>query len=157
MNPASLANLIPYKPGDNGNPSGRAKGVHYPGDYLRDLTGATEEALRAIKDDPAAPAGQRIAAGVLWDGVKADGPDIRGRTADRIMDRTEGRPSQSVDIKAQVGPDPALMIATRLTQELDGVLGAGGTPAGLIEAGGATDEPPDNESGGHGDVSDDEA
>ena len=62
--PSQLANLVPWQPGQSGNPGGRPKSGVYPAEHMRGMTGMTVEEIQRIKDDPEEPAFRRIAAGM---------------------------------------------------------------------------------------------
>jgi hypothetical protein len=73
----SLANLIPFKPGQSGNPSGRR------GDYF--------EALSIYRD--AAPEAARVMVELL----KSDDERVRMFASDKVMERAWGKPKQLSD------------------------------------------------------------
>ena len=92
-----------FKPGQSGNPAGRAGSA---GSSVREWINAMAEwtvaELQAVKDDPKATAAKRTAAR-LWmeatsDDANTAGNPIAGAAFDRIMDRTEGRPKQAVSL-----------------------------------------------------------
>ena len=112
--PNSLSNLHPrpWKPGQSGNPAGRARGGAYISECLNALlivdgdgrpryTKADLE--RIVADDDAAPA-MVIAAlrslSAMRDGkLPRGGADPEpGRDFDRIADRIEGKPPQAVHV-----------------------------------------------------------
>ncbi len=108
----AIENLTPWKPGQSGNPSGRAKGRRYPGDYLRSMLGDNLAAgeLQAVARDKSAPVARRIAAKAILAALDDDGK-LSGPALDRLLDRTEGRPGQSVTVTAEARPDPARVLA----------------------------------------------
>ncbi len=73
--------------------------------------------VEAVMVDPAAPVAKRAAARVWLDAVSractAGGVPIAGAEFDRICDRTEGRPKQS--ILAEIAVPGAVRILTPLT------------------------------------------
>jgi len=94
-NPAAFGR--PYKPGESGNPTGRPAGVSYPGDWMRGMCGLTESELRLIVDGDAEPVSRRAAAKMLLDMLDPS-PEVRGRAAIRVLDRTEGKPGVTVTL-----------------------------------------------------------
>jgi hypothetical protein len=91
-----------YKPGESGNPTGRAKGVTYPGDWIRSMVGLTEEELTEIAGDANEVSSRRMAAKcvlrAMFDGWGKAGP-LAGQDLNRILDRTEGKPRLSVTVE----------------------------------------------------------
>ena len=114
-----------WQPGQSGNPSGRPKGVTYPGDWVRGLMDKTRAELQAIADDPATTAPRVIAAYQLLDAMHPSDARLRGVAAERVMDRTEGKPTQQVEVKQA----DTRSVAERLAdlQEKVGVV-TGGAP-----------------------------
>jgi hypothetical protein len=92
-NPATYGQ--PFTPGMSGNPTGRPAGVTYPGDWMRRLLGRTEADLKQIADDDTEPISKRSVARMLLDTIDTS-PEVRGRAAIRVMDRTEGKPTQRI-------------------------------------------------------------
>jgi len=99
--PSQLANLKPYQPGQSGNPGGRPKGVVYPAEHMRGMTGMTVEEIQRIKDDPQEPASRRIAAGMYLDAFHGDTARARKDATAELCDRTSGRPCQSLEVIAE--------------------------------------------------------
>ncbi len=111
-----VANLTPWKPGQSGNPAGRARGGAYISEWLNALlivdgdgrpryTKADLE--RIVADDDAAPAmviaARRILSAMRDGKLPRGGADPEpGRDFDRIADRTEGKPT--VTIKHEAPP-----------------------------------------------------
>ena len=89
----------PFRPGQVGNPTGKPKGVTYPGNWIRGLMDRTRAELQAIVDDPACVASKVIAARQVLDAMDSNDPRLRGAAAERVLDRTEGRPTQYVETK----------------------------------------------------------
>ncbi len=103
-------------------------------------------AVDAVMADAAAPVAKRAAARVWLDAVSractAGGVPIAGAELDRICDRTEGRPKQS--ITAEIAVPGAVRILTPLT----GAVAAAGADVGVADAaeageadGGDADDP----------------
>ncbi|MCH8153447.1 MAG: hypothetical protein IH830_13870 [Planctomycetes bacterium] len=115
--PNSLANLRPrpWKPGQSGNPAGRARGGAYISEWLNALlivdgdgrpryTKADLE--RIVADDDAAPAmviaARRILSAMRDGKLPRGGADPEpGRDFDRIADRIEGKPPQAVHLTSE--------------------------------------------------------
>ena len=104
--------LIPWKPGQSGNPSGRAKGHRTPGDHLRYLLadGIDEAALRKTARDKKAAPSRRIAAKAILAGLAEDDGKA-GPAIDRLLDRTEGRPTQGHLIAQAEAETPEQVLA----------------------------------------------
>ncbi len=114
--PNSLANLRPqpWRPGQSGNPAGRARGSVYISECLNALlivdgdgrprhTKADLE--RIVADDDAAPAmviaARRILSAMRDGKLPRGGADPEpGRDFDRIADRIEGKPTQHIIAEA---------------------------------------------------------
>ena len=109
-----------FKPGQSGNARGRPRGGATVREWWNRLLDEddqgrpkfTVQALwniaEAENDDPDVSPTKRIAARSILDMIKG------GRTGRealaQLFDRTEGRPSQSVNINATLGADPAAEI-----------------------------------------------
>ena len=143
--PNSLANLAPpIQPGEVRNPKGRSAKVFYPSEWMRIMTGWKVAQLDAVLDDPKAPAGKLIAARQVRLAVET-GADIPiavvGDSADRVMDRTEGRPIQKTqvqihddrDLETQI--DAFFVRIRRLSPALAGRSGADGAGGADLPAG----------------------
>ncbi len=110
-----VANLTPWKPGQSGNPAGRARGSVYISECLNALlivdgddrpryTKADLE--RIVADDDAAPAmviaARRILSAMRDGKLPRGGADPEpGRDFDRIADRIEGKPPQAVHVTSE--------------------------------------------------------
>lgn len=98
----ALANLRPMKPGETLNPHGRPIAGASLREWINQMQGWTLEELRAVATDANAPVNKVTAARTWLDA--ATNERTCGAEFDRIMDRTEGKPPQSVkmDVNAQV-------------------------------------------------------
>ena len=131
-NPNSLKNLERgrWRPGQSGNPAGRAKGVVYPSELLDGLLamdddGApryTQADLEAIVEDKDAAPALVIAARWLIDGMKSGERWILGkngelrpaaldptpsRVRESLADRLEGKPVQKLQLERKPIRPPA--------------------------------------------------
>ncbi len=131
-NPNSLKNLERgrWKPGQSGNPTGRAKGVVYPSELLDGLLamdddGApryTQADLEAIVEDKDAAPALVIAARWLIDGMKSGERWVLGkngelrpaaldptpsRVRESLADRLEGKPVQKLQVERERIRTPA--------------------------------------------------
>lgn len=105
----------------SGNPSGRPKGITYPGDYLRGKMGRwSKEQLLTYVNAPNTLANKVIAAKKLLRGMGynvIDGelvalnPDIAERASDALMDRTEGKPGQRITVAQAADVNPEALLA----------------------------------------------
>ena len=92
----------PWKPGQSGNPSGRAPGVVYPAEYVRMMACMKQSELVKIHADENQPMARRIAAHQLIEALDAElSPADRERARSALMDRTTGRPA----VEGQSGDD----------------------------------------------------
>ncbi len=146
-NPNSLKNLERgrWKPGQSGNPTGRATGVVYPSELLHGLLAMDDDGTpkytradleKIFADENAAPA-LVIAARWILDGMRDGQRWIVGkdgklqpaaldptpsRVRESLADRLEGKPIQSVHVQrtehrlpAEIGADIASTLAALLT------------------------------------------
>ncbi len=114
--PNSLANLRPrpWRPGQSGNPAGRARGGAYISEWLNTLLIVDEHGTpnysqadlkEIVADDNAAPAkviaARRILSAMKDGKLPRGGADPEpGRDFDRIADRIEGKPTQHIIAEA---------------------------------------------------------
>ena len=93
MSPASLANLTPWKPGQSGNPSGKAKNPTTLTGILADLVDMQEigETLIAIAKDKSQPA-------------------LRLEAIKYIYSRIEGNPVQAMRFQAEGAVMPMIIL-----------------------------------------------
>ena len=110
--PNSLANLRPqpWKPGQSGNPAGRARGGAYISEWLNTLLIVDEHGTpnytqadlkESVEDENAAPAkviaARRVLSAMRDGKLPRGGADPEpGRDFDRIADRIEGKPTQHI-------------------------------------------------------------
>lgn len=105
FNPKSLANLKSAKPGDVLNPKGRPRNPAGASvrEWINELQEKTEKELEKIASDEKAKANKRVAArlwlGALKDGWTKKGTRLAAADFDRIMDRTQGKPAQQVNMQ----------------------------------------------------------
>jgi hypothetical protein len=91
-----------FKPGHPGGP-GRPKGAAYTlKEWLNLMAEYSVSDLNAVLTDEAATAAKKAAARTWLDATTrlttSSGVPIAGAEFDRIMDRTEGRPAQAIDL-----------------------------------------------------------
>jgi len=112
--PNSLANLQPWKPGQSGNPTGRTTfGATYREwvcEFAReDDNGVSTYSLGDLRtiatapDDADVSAPKRLAATDMLQAL--EGGRQRHAAADRLFDRSEGRPAQTVSATFRRGED----------------------------------------------------
>ena len=140
MHPNSLANLRSWEPGQSGNPAGRKPAGLSLLEWINVMHTKTEADVQKIADDESEPVVKRVAAkawlGALssgWFKGKREGAD----DLDRILDRTIGKPVQSMLIQ-HTQPDDPVVLAEQLRQILSqspelcalmsGLVGAGALP-----------------------------
>lgn len=101
-NPRSLSNLKPFKPGESGNPNGRPPAGLSILEWLNQMESWTREQLESVLSDTSAPVSKLAAARSWLDatvrGYTQGGNPVAGNDFDRILDRTIGKPAQSVDV-----------------------------------------------------------
>ena len=109
-----VANLTPWRPGQSGNPAGRARGGAYISEWLNTLLIVDEHGTpnytqadlkEIVADDNAAPAkviaARRILSAMKDGKLPRGGADPKpGRDFDRIADRIEGKPAQHIMVEA---------------------------------------------------------
>ena len=116
----SLAALQHWKPGQSGNPNGRRSvGISYKawGNELdsgdeQGVARYDDDALRTIRDDPKQCRAKRGAAADLLDLPRTDyhkAIPMRANATDRLCDRTDGKPHQTMSIqRTDVRPPSAI-------------------------------------------------
>ena len=113
QHPNSRANLQPWKPGQSGNPKGRTTfGATYRewvAEFAReDDSGAPKYSMAALReianadDDAPVSAPKRLAAVDMLEAL--EGGQQRHAAANRLFDRSEGKPGQSIAISADAAP-----------------------------------------------------
>lgn len=96
------ANRVSWKPGQSGNPKGRPKAGAVIAEWYDQLAGCEREELEKIRDNPRTPVAKRAAA-IEWLNASSEdrtaaGMPINGVSADRISDRTSGKPQSNANI-----------------------------------------------------------
>jgi hypothetical protein len=95
-----------WKPGQSGNSAGRPPAGAVVKEWLNVMAGWPREEVTAVMNDPAAPSAKRAAARTWLDATCQDrtssGAPVAGGELDRIMDRTDGKPVQNVDVRGEV-------------------------------------------------------
>jgi hypothetical protein len=87
----------PFPPGVSGNPEGRPTAGATIREWWNVMQGWTMEQLAACLSDPLTPLAKRTAA-AQWLGAF----EGNGTAVDRICDRTEGKPTQNVNVNGEV-------------------------------------------------------
>lgn len=111
--PAQLANLQPFAKGVSGNPNGRPKGFTATTEYQKALACESVVKLRAISNDPRAPANKRFAAFQL---LVIAGDEDKARLAERLtyaeafIDRTEGKAIQVTKVEHSMGDERPVVL-----------------------------------------------
>ena len=124
-----------FQPGKSGNPAGRPRaaasirewwnrlmeedGEGVPVFTVRDLWQIRE----AEDDDRTVPAAKRIAAAMIIDALKGGRRAIE--VTGMLFDREEGRPSQSLNVSAQLSANPAREITEQTLQRNRAAAGNG--------------------------------
>jgi hypothetical protein len=92
-----------WKKGQSGHPQGRPTAGASILEWLNVMAEWPLAKIAGVTTDPDAPAAKLMAARRLLDACSEDrassGMPISGPDFDRIMDRTEGKPKQSMDVK----------------------------------------------------------
>lgn len=106
----SNANLIPYKPGQSGNPKGRPPDIKYISEYMRDLLPLD------CGDGTGRTWGQKIAE--EWVKQAADA-NARGNVSarDEALDRTEGKVPDTHKIESDI---PISIVFKEMERKEDG-------------------------------------
>lgn len=95
-----------FRRGESGNPAGRATNAGSSiKEWINSMAGWPIAKIENTMNDDEAPAAKRAAARVWVDAMSKDrnasGIPIAGGDLDRILDRTLGKPSQSVDMTSE--------------------------------------------------------
>jgi hypothetical protein len=100
-----------FKPGQSGNPGGRPPGLTFVGDWLRHLSRDVDALREALKSNDAAKV---IAAKLLlgaYDTSIETNPSTFLSFIREILDRTEGKAKQRMEVAAVVYDTPATLMA----------------------------------------------
>lgn len=96
-------------------PTGRPHGVMYVGDWIRHMHGCTEVELRRIAEAKRRPVEMRAAAMALLatmeQGYTKAGRRLAADDLDRLLDRTEGKPLQRVEVDNLSGSSREELVA----------------------------------------------
>ena len=103
-----------WKPGESGNPSGRAAGTVYPAEWLKIMSRWSQEALETVLRDKKLPIAQRGAARTLLQIVEADTDRDQRAALEVVADRTTGKPTQEIRVEAV----PQIKTPEQLIEEL---------------------------------------
>lgn len=90
--PKGNTNGKQFQPGQSGNPAGRPSAGMSVIEWWNQMREYTVEQLQAVANDESVAQLKRRAAREML--------DDKGHSLDRILDRTQGKPSQSMDITA---------------------------------------------------------
>ena len=91
-----------WKKGESGNPSGRARGVVYPAEWLRAMADWPVDRVHKVAADSAASISQRAAATVMIQQLESALDRDRRAALETVADRTTGKPAQSVHVIADI-------------------------------------------------------
>jgi hypothetical protein len=119
----SLKNLRPYKKGKSGNPNGRPKGSKSVSTVLKKLlkeeikyttihTGGKEVKLTLA---------DALAYNLYKTALHSDREDIKLKASDMIMDRTEGKPLQSIETKEAPTNNESAMEEIKALAKIEGI------------------------------------
>ncbi len=134
VHPNSLANLRPpWQPGESGNEAGRKPAGQSILEWINEHATDTEAEIKLIAKDASQPIYIRMAAGAMLGAARqwwTKGKRDAGDDFDRILDRTIGKPVQSLVVERVQPDDPAV-----LEQQLRGMLDRSPELAALFGAG----------------------
>lgn len=108
FDPASLKNLILWKPGQSGNPKGKPKGTKNFKTILAQVLGAYKEDFAGEEIDGA----KKVAITLFKKAVYEKNGDIAAIR--ELLDRLEGRPIQNINQRHDITDD-------KLSQAVDGI------------------------------------
>lgn len=84
----------PFPPGVSGNPAGRTNAGAAIGEWFNVMHGWTVAEITTASEDPASPAA-KVTAARQW----LAATEGNGQSVDRICDRTDGKPKQSMEMQ----------------------------------------------------------
>lgn len=90
--------LTPWPKGVSGNPSGRPSAGASVREWWNQMRDWSTEKIEAVANDPSVPVAKRAAA-QQWLKAAKQGSDA---SCDRIIDYTEGRPTQNVKLNGEM-------------------------------------------------------
>lgn len=143
VHPNSLSNLRPpWQPGESGNAAGRKPAGQSILEWINEHASNTEAEIKAIANDTSQPIYVRMAAEAMLGAARkwwTKGKRDAGDDFDRILDRTIGKPVQSLVVE-RVQPDDPVVLEQQLrgmlerSPELAALFGAGAPTEAVAEA-----------------------
>ena len=112
MSRAGIDNLVPWQPGQSGNPSGRRPDVVYVSEELRRMADLTVSELQTVSVDDTETSNRRAAALLMLGSSDPSLPPSQRVVAfSELADRTSGKAVQSIQVTQAVVTDPTAMLA----------------------------------------------
>ena len=119
----ALANLTPFKPGQSGNPAGRPAAGASIREWVNQMADWPVSKIEAVFKDVDAAMSKLAAARCCLDAVSRNytntGIPVARGDLDFIMDRTDGKPLQRVDVKSDTTVRSADEAARQLLDDPD--------------------------------------
>ena len=119
----ALANLIPTAPGEVRNPHGRPSAGLSLIEWINTMAEKSRTEVEGIREDEEQPVVKRAAARVWLDAISGErnkaGSPIAGPELDRILDHTQGKARQSLDVTTDGKPlesRPVLVVPQTLSE-----------------------------------------